>query len=166
MRTLLLCCSEAGVLGRSSASTSQWNWNCPDYFVKTVKDRMGQRSSPGLKAVALYGTSPAPTLAQSHLHQSSLAAGAAENNKVAKYGNLTSTYNFAPFAIKTLGGWGPGALSLSSELGNRIAAKTGYSRSTSFLRQRLDVVVQRGNAASVRGTMSGAEYSSEKDFVN
>jgi hypothetical protein len=90
----------------------------------------------------------------------------AENNKVTKYGNLTSTYNFAPFAIETLGGWGPGALSLSSELGNRIAAKTGDSRSTSFLRQRLDVVVQRGNAASVPGTMSGAEYSSETDFVN
>src|ERR1051325_7137177 len=48
-------------LGRSAALTSQWNWNCPDYSVETVKERMGQRSSPGLKAVALYGTSPALT---------------------------------------------------------------------------------------------------------
>ena len=40
-------------LGRSVALTSQWNWNRPDYFMETVKDQMGQRSSPGLKAVAL-----------------------------------------------------------------------------------------------------------------
>ena len=101
------------------------------------------------------------TLAQSHLLQSSLAAGSAasvaETNKVSKYGNLATTYRFAPFAVETLGGWGPEALALSSELGGRIAAKTGERRSTIFLRQRLDVVVQRGNAVSVRGTMSGGE---------
>src|SRR5207244_9207631 len=60
---------------------------------------------------------------------------------------------FASFAIETLGGLGPDALSLSSELGGRIAAKTGEPRSTNFFRQRLDVVIQSGNAAAIRGTM-------------
>ena len=97
------------------------------------------------------------TLAQSHLLQSSLAAGSAasvaETNKISKYSGLATIYRFAPFAIETLGGWGPDAISLSSELGGRIAAKTGEPRSTNFFRQRLDVVIQRGNAASIRGTM-------------
>jgi hypothetical protein len=107
------------------------------------------------------------TLAQSHLLQSSLAAGSAasvaETNKISKYGNLATTYRFAPFAIETLGGWGPGALSLSSELGGRVAAKTREPRSTMFFRQRLDVVIQRGNAASIRGTMTNPALSGDAD---
>ena len=105
------------------------------------------------------------TLALSHLHQSSLATGSAasvaETNKVTKYSNLSTSYNFAPFAIETLGGWGPVALDLSSELGSKIAAKTGEPRSTSFPRQRLDMIIQRGNTASIRGTMTNFIFSSD-----
>ena len=87
----------------------------------------------------------------------------AETNKVSKYGNLSTTYRFAPFAIESLGGWGPVALSLSAELGSRIAAKTGELRSTNFLRQRLDIVIQRGNAASIRGTMTSSLLADDSD---
>ena len=39
------------------------------------------------------------------------------------------------------------------DIGCRIAAATGEPRSTQFLFQRLNIVIQRGNAASVVGTV-------------
>ena len=98
------------------------------------------------------------TLAPSHLNQSSLAAGSAasraEANKNTKYSELAANgdYIFAPIAIETLGAWGPSAQSLCSEIGGRIASQSGDLRALSFLRQRLSIAVQRGNAAAVVGT--------------
>ena len=99
------------------------------------------------------------TLAPSHLNQSSTAAGLAavkaESNKRTKYTEFEQSgdYIFAPIAIETLGAWGPSALEICAEIGGRIAARTGDPRSTSFLRQRMDIAVQRGNAAAVVGTL-------------
>ena len=52
-----------------------------------------------------------------------------------------------------MGHWGPGALKFVSELGKLLAQTTGEPRSTAFLRQRLSIAIQRGNAAAVRGTV-------------
>ena len=60
-----------------------------------------------------------------------------------------------------MGAWGADALAITSELGGRIAAITGETRSTSFLRQRLDIAIQRGNAAAIRGTLAGANHLGE-----
>ena len=98
------------------------------------------------------------TLAPSHLNQSSLAAGSAavkaEANKRQKYVELANSgdYIFTPIAVETLGAWGPSALAICAEIGGRIAARTGDPRATSFLRQRMDIAVQRGNSAAVVGT--------------
>ena len=43
------------------------------------------------------------------------------------------------------------------ELGQRLGRVTGEVRSTNFLIQRLSVAVQRGNSASVLGTMDVSE---------
>ena len=100
------------------------------------------------------------TLAPSHLPRSSTAAGsaavAAECNKQAKYIELSRSgdYAFVPVAIETLGSWGPSALDVTAEIGGRIARCTGDIRSTTFLRQRLDIAIQKGNAAAVHGTMA------------
>ena len=61
---------------------------------------------------------------------------------------------FSPVAIETLGTWGTSAIALCQELGARIAQVTGDPRSLAFLKQRLSLAVQRGNAASVLGTNS------------
>ena len=112
-------------------------------------------------------TSP-DTMAPSHLKQSSMASGAAasvaEKRKRDKYSELATTYDFVPIAVETLGAWGADALVLTEELGGRIAVLTGESRSTSFLRQRLDMAIQRGNAAAIRGTMPGANHLGGVDF--
>ena len=59
--------------------------------------------------------------------------------------------------IETLGSWGPSALDVTAEIGRRIARCTGDVRSTAFLRQRLDIAIQKGNAAAVHGTMAVAQ---------
>ena len=66
--------------------------------------------------------------------------------------DLLRNYTFVPFAVETFGAWGPEALAFSSEVGARLAVGTGELRSTAYLRQRIDVAIQRGNALAVRGT--------------
>ena len=52
-----------------------------------------------------------------------------------------------------MGHWGPTTLRFVGELGRLLAQNTGEPRSTGFLRQRLSIAIQRGNAAAVRGTV-------------
>jgi Glu-tRNA(Gln) amidotransferase subunit E-like FAD-binding protein len=71
-----------------------------------------------------------------------------------KYAALSATHIFIPLAFETLGSWGEQAKSFVAELGKRITAITGDVRETDFLRQRLSIAIQRGNAISIRGTLS------------
>ena len=98
------------------------------------------------------------TYAQSYVlatsrHAGSAAAGA-EQTKMVKYSDMSSGLDFVPVAIETSGVWGEQALSLVTEIGRRIAELTRDPRSTVFLRQRISVAVQRGNAACVNGTLA------------
>ena len=97
------------------------------------------------------------TLAPSHLSQSSIASGSAasgaESRKRVKYAELARSHTFVPVAVETLGAWGEGAIDLTADLGRRLSIVTGDPRSTSFLRQRLDIAIQRGNSLAVRGTV-------------
>jgi hypothetical protein len=98
------------------------------------------------------------TLAPSHLSLSSLTAGSvaakAEACKVAKYAEIASSsdYIFSPIAIETLGAWGPSADATCSDIGARLSSLTGDIRATTFLKQRLAIAVQKGNAAAINGT--------------
>jgi hypothetical protein len=99
------------------------------------------------------------TFAQSHLqassNQSGSAASAAELKKIQKYSDIIAGVDFKPLAIETSGVWGEQTLDFIKEVGRRIAAVTHEPRSTVFLRQRLSVAVQRGNAYCVLGTFRG-----------
>ena len=96
------------------------------------------------------------TFASSHIVHTSLAAGRAaadaEVKKRTKYSSLAVEHNFVPVAIETMGAWGMEAIRLIAEIGGRIASVRGKRRSASFLRQRLDIAIQRGNAAAIHGT--------------
>ena len=97
------------------------------------------------------------TLAQSHVQATAANAGAAaakaETTKMNKYAALANTYLFIPLAFETLGSWGEQAKAFVIQLGRRITEVTGDVRETEYLRQRLSIAVQRGNALSVRGTL-------------
>ena len=102
-------------------------------------------------------TSP-DTLAASHLAESAVRAGPAaakaEVAKTAKYAEIAVTHAFVPLAFETLGAWGVQCQKFVSELGWRIAIITGDTRETSYLRQRLSIAVQRGNAIACRNLVS------------
>ena len=96
------------------------------------------------------------TIALSHLSKTSILAGAAASGAAAhkslKYSDLLHSHRFIPVGVETMGVWGPGALELVTELGKCLAVSSGDRRSPLFLRQRIAMDVQRGNAVSVLGT--------------
>ena len=69
-----------------------------------------------------------------------------------KYKSITDqNYFFVPFAVETLGPWCDDAIDLVNSLGNRINLITGEPNSKLYLKQRISLAIQRGNAASVMG---------------
>ena len=76
------------------------------------------------------------------------AAATAERDKRTKYANFARRYRFEPVAIETSGVFGPTS-KVIQEIGKRISEKTGEPRETNWLKQRLSIAVQRGNAISI-----------------
>ena len=105
------------------------------------------------------------TFAASYVRASSTLAGsaasAAELNKNAKYADIIAGVDFVPFVIETSGVWGEQALVLVTEVGRRMAEVNKEPRSTTFLRQRLSVAVQRGNAVCILGTLRHNDSSKQ-----
>ena len=96
------------------------------------------------------------TLADSYVRLSSQSAGgaaeAAANRKAAKYAGLPSTHGFQPLAFESHGTTHSSASDFLNTLGGRIASLSGDHRETSFLWQRLSIVVQRFNAILISET--------------
>ena len=97
------------------------------------------------------------TLAVSYRSRATCGAGRvaalAEEKKSDKFSHLSSQYHFVPVAIETFGAMGPAAASLIKELGSRGSHETGEEKFGLYLYQRLSMAVQRGNAASVIGSI-------------
>ena len=94
------------------------------------------------------------TFCQTNIHSTSSEAGAAaeaaEELKCKKYVDSKS-YDFIPVAVETSGVLVPQASSFLKDLGRRIIQKTRDLRESSFLKQRLDIAICRGNALSIKG---------------
>ena len=106
------------------------------------------------------------TFASSHLEANSKEAGnaahKAENKKSRHYANLaTSGLFIMPVAVETLGSFAPMGLQFIKDLGKRIIEVNGDKRSTMHLVQRLSIAIQRGNAASITGTLPSASSLDE-----
>ncbi|XP_047998319.1 uncharacterized protein LOC125235776 [Leguminivora glycinivorella] len=97
------------------------------------------------------------TLAPSHVPGTKVGAGAAaslaEDLKRRKYVTLGSSYIFAAFGVETMGPWGPSARCLYKELSKRLIDASGDQRAGQYLAQRISIAIQRGNAASLLGTL-------------
>ena len=107
------------------------------------------------------------TLAPSYIRRSATTAGSAaalaETKKQSKYAGLSISHEFVPVVIETLGTWGNLGWAFVNEIGRRITAHSGDSRATAFLKQRLAMAVQRGNAAAILGTLSSHGEIHEND---
>ncbi|XP_063547387.1 uncharacterized protein LOC134754868 [Cydia strobilella] len=97
------------------------------------------------------------TLAPSHVLSTSATAGvaasSAESLKRRKYAVLGSSYIFAAFGVETMGPWGPSARRLYKDLATRLIEASGDQRAGHYFAQRVSIAIQRGNTASLLGTL-------------
>ena len=66
--------------------------------------------------------------------------------------NLDACYTFVPVAFETLGPLNAVGLDFVQDIGRRLAAISGDTHETAFLRQRLSIALQRFNAICFKGT--------------
>ena len=70
-----------------------------------------------------------------------------------------------PVAVETLGSWGPAGLKFIKDIGTRIATATGEKRSKYFLFQAISMAIQRGNVASIRGSVPNSKTLHELYYL-
>jgi hypothetical protein len=79
--------------------------------------------------------------------------------KHSKYSSIiSSNYIFKGLA---LGPWCKETIDFINVIGNRLIAESGDSKSKKFLLERISLAIQRGNAASIRGTFPDSALLSE-----
>ena len=107
--------------------------------------------------VLVWDATCVDTLAPSHIslavRESGAVAADAELRKKQKYLLLDSTHHFVPVAVETLGPIGQEARVFLREVAHRITASTQEPLALQYLLQRVAVAVQRGNTASVLGSL-------------
>ena len=84
-------------------------------------------------------------------------AAQAEINKILKYSHLDSSYLFVPVAVETCDSFGPKAQEFFQEVGRRVKRATQEKNAYHYIVQQIAVAIQRGNAASVLGTLGNQQ---------
>ena len=82
-----------------------------------------------------------------------MAAKMAESKKINKCKDLVNNFEFMPLAVKILDSLGTESLKFIEEIGKRIQENTGEKKATAYLIQSISMSIQRGNAASILGTV-------------
>jgi hypothetical protein len=91
-----------------------------------------------------------------------LAAEMACKRKHNKYSSIiSSNYIFKGLAFETLGPWCKETIDFINVIGDRLIAESGDSKFKKFLFERISLAIQRGNAASIRGTFPDSALLSE-----
>ena len=97
------------------------------------------------------------TLANSYTPTTSVtscgAAEAAAMRKRAKYAEIIQSHHFVPVAIETLGPSNMDGQRFLDSIGERLSSISGDPRETTFLYQRLSVLIQIFNAVAFRGSL-------------
>ena len=93
------------------------------------------------------------------------AAKQAERKKFNHYKDLAARFCFVPVATETSGVIGKYGLDLIKKIGSKIAEATKEKRSTSYLIQRISIAIQRGNAASILGTVPPSKNLGEIFYI-
>jgi len=74
-----------------------------------------------------------------------------------KYSTLPSDYIFQPIALETLSPLNASALNFLIDAGRRLSSLSGDPRETSFLFQRLSMIVQRFNSVLIVDSFCSAD---------
>lgn len=109
------------------------------------------------------------TFAPSYLKRSSVSPGsvvlAAENEKENHYRSIASSHNFVPIAVETSGIIGPSALQIFKQISRRLREMNGDPLANYHIKQQVSVCIQRGNAASILGTINHYSDSYFPSFI-
>ena len=109
------------------------------------------------------------TVAASHINSAAsrteAPSEAAEVKKRNKYSSQSQGQNFTPVAVEMLGPWGPDASAFVSELGKRLSEVTGDPRSAAFLRQKISLAVQWGNAVCIKQSLPAGNDFNEAFYI-
>ena len=105
------------------------------------------------------------TVAPSYLLNLAIEAGKvafeAEKGKDKTYAPLTDEFHFEPICVETLGVWGEKGHKFIKNVGRLIKERSKDKRSSSFLFQAISMEVQKGNCASVLGTVESPKLLQE-----
>ena len=97
------------------------------------------------------------TLANSYTPKTSVtpygSMEAAATRKRAKSAEIIQSHHVVPIAIETLGPINMDGQRFIDSLGERLSSISGDSRETTFLYQRLSVLIQIFNAVAFRGSL-------------
>ena len=95
------------------------------------------------------------------------AASEAENCKTSKDADLIKNrgYVFAPVAFEIQGGCGPQTLKFLKTLGRKLNETTQEPKSSFYMKQRISIAIQVGNAAAVLGTLGDSDALSEVYYL-
>ena len=96
----------------------------------------------------------------SYIDRASHEAGAAAEMAASRKEDLVdlgARYIFEPIAVETLGVFNASARHLLGDLGRRISINTGEPRETSYLFQRISVLVHRFNAVLLHDSLPAAD---------
>ncbi|PSN56853.1 hypothetical protein C0J52_08294 [Blattella germanica] len=100
------------------------------------------------------------TVSASYLPITSQSSGSAAELAVMheknKYRALVDNFIFIAFAVQTYRPWCREALDLVSEIGKQLRVLTCDPRATEFLRQRISIAIQMGNATNSTGFLHGS----------
>ena len=88
----------------------------------------------------------------------------AASRKEDKYVDLGARYIFEPIAVETLGVFKASARHLLADLGRRISINTGEARETSYLFQKISVLVQRFNAVLLHDSLPAADSTDWRSY--
>jgi len=88
-------------------------------------------------------------------------AGSAATENLKHNDFLNNRFMFIPVAQESTGVWGNEGLAFVKKIGSRIYENTEEKRPTDFLFQRLSINLQRGNLASILGTLPAGKKLEE-----
>lgn len=89
------------------------------------------------------------------------AADLAEVNKNSKYVALREDYIFSPFAFETFGPAGKQTKTFINDICKRLRDASGSKQLGVYFKQQISLCIQRGNVASVLGTMGATTSNTD-----
>lgn len=81
------------------------------------------------------------------------AAKRIEKRKKIKNAEISRTFEFVHFSVKTFGSFGSDALKCFNIISRALAMETKHRKSGEYLTLRIGIAIIRGNAASALGTL-------------